>query len=402
MLKSLFEKYGTGILLAATGVGAGDLITSGLAGLNYGTTLLWTCIFGAFLKYVLSESISRYQMATNKTILEGITLDIHQSCKWIFLIYLIMWSFFVGAALINAAGISLANIIPLFDDYSKNKIFYGISQSIIAIIIVCFFSFEKIERIMSGLIFIMFVSVITTSIIFIKEPFQLAKGLFIPSLNKDNLTYAVAVMGGVGGTLTILSYSYWLKEKNWSGENGLQKSKSDLKSSYILTGLFSISMIILGSQLSSYTGPKSSFPIAIAKLFESRFGILGYYIFLIGFWNAVFSSLLGVWQSVPYLFTDFFHLVTKQEIPRFSESRPYRYYLVALGIIPIISLWYKFEKIQLAYAISGALFIPILALVLIILTNKKNMKDSKSSFLQNTFLMLTLIIFAYFGILKFF
>ena len=163
MLKSLFEKYGTGILLAATGVGAGDLITSGLAGLNYGTTLLWTCVIGAFLKYVLSESITRYQMATNKTILEGITLEIHQSCKWIFLVYLIMWSFFVGAALINAAGISLANIIPVFDDYSNNKIFYGISQSMLAIIIVRFFSFDKIERIMSGLIFIMFVSVISSS-----------------------------------------------------------------------------------------------------------------------------------------------------------------------------------------------------------------------------------------------
>ena len=161
-------------------------------------------------------------------------------------------------------------------------------------------------------------------------------------------------------------------------------------------------MIILGSQLSSFTGAKSAFPIEIAKLFESKLGTFGYYIFLVGFWNAVFSSLLGVWQSVPYLFTDFFQLTTKKEIPQFSESKPYRYYLIALGIIPIISLWYKFEKIQLAYAISGALFIPILALVLLILTNKKNMKDSKSSILQNTFLILTLIIFVYFGILKFF
>ena len=148
---------------------------------------------------------------------------------------------FVGAALINAAGISLANIIPVFDDYSNNKIFYGISQSMLAIIIVRFFSFDKIERIMSGLIFIMFVSVISSSVLFIDEPSSVIQGLMIPSLNKeDNLTYAVAVLGGVGGTLTILSYSYWLKEKNWSGEAGLRKSTSDLKSSYVLTGLFSI------------------------------------------------------------------------------------------------------------------------------------------------------------------
>jgi hypothetical protein len=28
-------------------------------------------------------------------------------------------------------------------------------------------------------------------------------------------------------------------------------------------------------------------------------------VFLLGFWGAVFSSVLGVWQSAPYLFADF-------------------------------------------------------------------------------------------------
>ncbi len=32
------------------------------------------------------------------------------------------------------------------------------------------------------------------------------------------------------------------------------------------------------------------------------------WVFLVGFWGAVFSSLLGVWQSAPYLFADFLRL----------------------------------------------------------------------------------------------
>jgi len=396
------EKYGPGILLAATGVGAGDLITSGLAGLHHGTSLLWTCILGAFLKYVLSEAIARYQMATNKTILEGITLEIHQICKWLFLFYLVIWSFFVGSALINAAGIALANILPLFDTYNGNKIFYGITQTIIGIIIVNFFSYEKIEKIMGFFVMTMFVSVISASFLFINEPIKIFKGIFYFKINADNLTYAVAVLGGVGGTLTILSYSYWIREKNWKGQQGLTQSKNDLKSSYILAGLFSFCMIILGSHLSQFTGPKSAFPLEVASLFQTKLGVFGKYVFLIGFWNAVFSSLLGVWQSVPYLFTDFYQLTTRKKVKNYAKSAPYKYYLLAIGLLPIVSLWYKFEKIQLAYAICGALFIPALAFTLLILTNNEKMNESKSTVFQNILLALTLGTFIYFGYLKFF
>jgi len=37
--------------------------------------------------------------------------------------------------------------------------------------------------------------------------------------------------------------------------------------------------------------------------------------FLVGAWGAVFSSLLGVWQSVPYLFADCWRLIRKPRTP---------------------------------------------------------------------------------------
>ena len=33
--------------------------------------------------------------------------------------------------------------------------------------------------------------------------------------------------------------------------------------------------------------------------------------FSVGFWAAVFASLLGVWQSVPYLYADFYGILKK-------------------------------------------------------------------------------------------
>jgi len=62
---------GPGILVAATGVGAGDLATASLAGANLGVAVLWAVLIAAFLKFVLTEGLMRWQLATGDTLLEG-------------------------------------------------------------------------------------------------------------------------------------------------------------------------------------------------------------------------------------------------------------------------------------------------------------------------------------------
>ena len=54
---------GPGVLVAATGVGAGDLATGALVGSKLGTAVLWAVVLGAGLKYLLTEGLARWQMA---------------------------------------------------------------------------------------------------------------------------------------------------------------------------------------------------------------------------------------------------------------------------------------------------------------------------------------------------
>ncbi|MEQ9021801.1 MAG: Nramp family divalent metal transporter, partial [Pseudomonadales bacterium] len=68
---SLMAVIGPGVLLAATGVGAGDLATGSIVGSLYGTVLLWAVVVGAWMKYIISEGVARWQLATGDTILEG-------------------------------------------------------------------------------------------------------------------------------------------------------------------------------------------------------------------------------------------------------------------------------------------------------------------------------------------
>lgn len=399
-MRNFLNVYGTGVLLAATGVGAGDLITSGLAGINFKTTLLWACVFGAALKYFLNEGLARYQMATNETIITGWITRISPLIKWPFLIYLILWSYFVGGALINACAVATSNIFQLTDQYQHSKIIYGILHSVAGLLIVRYCNFAVIEKIMSAFIFTMFCSVIVTAaMIFNIDQFSLTH-VFVPIINSKNLTYSIAVLGGVGGTLTVLSYSYWLIEKKRQGQEGLSTSRKDLALAYTLTALFSMAMIIIGSELPNFDGPKSMFPVYISNIFAQQWGVTGKYLFLIGFWNGVFSSLLGVWQSVPYLYADFIRIQDGQHEEALTSTKSYQRYLYFLALVPISSLWFKFEKIQLAYAVIGALFMPLLALSLIVLTNKAVMKKMKSTLFHNLIYLFIFICFLYFGFFK--
>lgn len=69
--KKKFIVFGPGIILAATGIGAGDLVTNSTAGANFGIVLAWTILIGVSLKVLVTEGVGRYTLATGKTILEG-------------------------------------------------------------------------------------------------------------------------------------------------------------------------------------------------------------------------------------------------------------------------------------------------------------------------------------------
>ncbi|MEE9278886.1 MAG: hypothetical protein V3V67_01800, partial [Myxococcota bacterium] len=108
-------------------------------------------------------------------------------------------------------------------------------------------------------------------------------------------------------------------------------------------------------------------------------GPLGKWMFLLGAAGAVFSSLLGVWQAAPYLFADTWTLIRARpgadaawERPVAVDTRllPYRAYQLAIAVVPMLGLFWSFREVQKIYAIIGASFIPLLALVLLILNGR--------------------------------
>ncbi len=398
--QSLFSKFAPGLLIAATGVGAGDLLTASMAGAQVGTVLLWTAVVGALLKWGLNEGIARWQMGSGTTLLEGWTQHLGGWIRWIFLLYFSLWSLVVGSALISACGVAGDAFFPLGDPKTSRAI-WGVGHSLVGLGFVWLGGFRFFEKVMGVCIAIMFVGVLITAGLIGPDWGALASGIFVPSLPDGSLGWSIGVLGGVGGTVTLLSYGYWIREKERTGMKGLKTSRLDLAVAYIGTALFGMAMIVIGSHITLQDGA-GDVAIQLAAELRTVHGPVGGSLFLIGFWGAVFSSLLGVWQSVPYIFADFFYLRKPNRPTDLKQSPPYKIWLVGIATIPVALLWLSVEQIQLTYSVMGALFMPMLALTLLLMNNRSGWVGArfKNGWAINLLLIITLGVFFYFGILK--
>src|SRR5262245_34364100 len=140
-----------GILVAATGVGAGDLLTASIAGSKTGLAILWSAPVGCIMKWTLNEGIARWQMATDTTLLEGWVTKLGRWIQWVFLVYFVLWTFFVGGALINACGVAAANMVPLGSP-ETSKTIWGIVHSLVGFALVWAGGFRAFEKLMAGFI----------------------------------------------------------------------------------------------------------------------------------------------------------------------------------------------------------------------------------------------------------
>lgn len=400
---------GPGMLIAATGVGAGDLAAAGIAGSKFGTVILWAVLVGAFFKFMLTEGLTRWQLATGSTLLEGAIQHFGWSVRIVFGMYFLFWSFVTAAALMSASGVTMQAMVPLLENDLHGKVLYGALHSLIGVAVAWFGGFRVFERCMSICIGIMFVTVIVTAILLEPDLKNIARGLVIPripDLSGDGLTWTIGLLGGVGGTVTILCYGYWIREAGRTTMADMTTCRLDLAAGYVMTALFGIAMIIIADGI-DVSGKGVGLIVALADQLGQAIGPGGRWVFLFGAWAAVFSSLLGVWQAVPYLFADLWRLTARRD-QRTSgsavdtKSAPYRIFLLALAILPLVQVRYTFEDVQRSYVVTGALFIPILAVALLIMNGRSAWVGPRhrNSRLTTSLLIVVLLFFIWAGYMK--
>ncbi|MEO1277524.1 MAG: Nramp family divalent metal transporter [Planctomycetota bacterium] len=375
--KGLLLLIGPGVLVAATGVGAGDLATAAFAGSKIGLAVLWAVVVGALVKLVLNEQLARWQLATGTTILEGALSKLGPVVWAVFGAYLLFWSPFVAAALMKACGAVLGAMIPGIPTWAG-----AVGCSLIGLVMVWIGGFKLFQRVMAVCIAVMVVVVLASAAASMPAPLEVLNG-FIPRVPTDQqaLGWTIALIGGVGGTLTIICYSYWMREAGRGKPEDLKTCRIDLAVGYSITAIFGLAMIVLAAGVAGdgvLEGRGSSIIVQVSIYIAIETHPAMRWAFLAGSFGAVFSSVLGVWQAVPYVFADWWRMrpgSSKAGRPMTAVSTTslaYRGYLVALATLPCGLLFIQFATIQKLYTIIGACFIPLLAITLLLLMNRRS------------------------------
>lgn len=384
---------GPGFLVAATGIGAGDLIAASVAGHRFGLAVLWVVVLGALFKWVLNDGIVRWQLATGTTLIEGWSRKLPRAVGWYFMGFLVLWSFLVAAALASACGVAARSLWPVLPLPAWAALHAGAGFALVRL-----GRYRLFERIMAWLMGAMFVLVIGCAVPLLDDWSGFTVGLFVPTVPAGSAKFLLGVMGGVGGSVTLLCYGYWIRERGWAGPAAHRRTGLDLGVAYGLSGIFGLAMIVIAAGAEPADASGNALILALAARLEEILGPLGRLCFLIGFWCAVFTSLLGVWQGVPYLFADSLNQMRRQPPPTGSATRTpaYRLFLAYLAFPPLLLLFYKSPlAIVVMYAIAGAFFMPFLASVLLVMNNRREwVGNLKNGPVVNGLLILSLVLFA--------
>jgi len=381
---------GPGLVAAATGVGAGDLVATLVAGSSFGYALLWAAVVGCLVKIALAEATARWHLATGSTIFQG-WWSLGSWTAVFFGIYVVIWGFVYGAAAMSSTALPLAAMFPAVP-FNVWAVLSGLA----GLALVMFTRYEVFEKITAVLVAVMFLTVVSAAVLTVPNLPNMAAGL-VPRVPDGGLLYTLGLIGGVGGTITMAAYGYWVHAKGWRDDSWMKVMRLDNSIAYLMTGIFVISMMVVGSELLFSTNVAldgDGSLLTVGEVLRDRYGDTMRWLFLIGFWATSFTSIIGVWNGVSLLFADFAASVNARlrggDLPesdqRASTKSPwFRGYILWLTFPPMLLLFLG-EPIQLIvlYGALGAAFMPFLALTLLWLMNSSRVpKQHRNGWISN-------------------
>lgn len=367
---SYLKKIGPGIITAALVFGPGSLTINTKLGASYGFSLIWVIVLAMVFMTAFTSMSTKIGLFSSVSLIEIIKNELGKPLAFIVGIgvFLVTASFQAG----NTIGASVA-----FSELFNSSVILWIALfTSLAVSLLFFKSFYKIlEKLMIGLVMLMLTSFLLTIIMAKPDLAAIMKGL-IPNIPSGSQYLIITLTASSFSIVGAFYQSYLVREKGSDPED-LKDSLSESRTGIIILGLLStMVMICAGAVLKSNNiDVKNASDLGMAL--EPLFGSFTSKAFMIGFFAASFSSMVGNATIGGVILADTF----------FSESQlsniKVRMMIVLVIIIgAIVALIFGSLPLQLIIFAQGitVMIVPISAGVILFFANSKKM----STELQNT------------------
>lgn len=392
--RSLLTKFaliGPAFIAGAWQFGPGNLTSAIEAGSAFGYALIWVILISTVLMIFFTDMSVRVGIASPHSMIGSIKHILGKPMGVLagLGVFFITLCFSVG----NAAGSGLA-LSMLF---GGNALLWTLLVTVaVGFILLVRNVYRTVERALLVLVALMAVGFIGSA--FLARP-DWAAGVAgsLPSFPAGAELLIVALVGTNFSINAAFFTSYATKARGIRKDEYADSTLSDTIPGIVAPGIMTVLVIMVSAAVLGHTGQRVETLPQLASVFEPLAGRTGYYIFVLGFFAAAFSSMLANATAGGTLLSDglgwggsFDSLRTKMLVGG----------VLAFGLVVVaFAPGSRIQLIILAQALT-VLVAPVLGVLLVITANNRLLGDMRNRWWHNVFAAAGLIsIFALSGLL---
>ncbi len=295
------RSFGPGIIIALTWLGAGDVVDMGVAGSNYGYSLMWVLVGALVFRFVFVSLIARYQLCNQhgESVLDGLT-RLHRWYAPALFAAAVLMGHVYGSYMSVGVGETCRNVFGAGQVWQ-----WSLACNAVALVFVLQPAYRRLERVFLFFLAVLSISFLGSAVWVGINPGGVLQGLFrveMPGQHGrfDPMLVAIAMIGAVGGSLMNLVYPYFLDGKGWRGPQYLKVQRYDF--------LFAIGVMVLLNLAVWTLGAELLFPDKhirtlddLPQLLSNVLGPGGRLLFYAGIFSAVYTSIIGHAAGLAYL-----------------------------------------------------------------------------------------------------
>ncbi|MBI1354751.1 MAG: hypothetical protein GC160_10415 [Acidobacteria bacterium] len=285
--------FGPSIIVVLTWLGAGDIVDMGVAGSNYGYSLLWVLVVAVFMRFVLVSVIGRYQLCNqhHENVLDGL-VRLHRWYAPILFVGAIGMGHVYESYMTVGTGETVRNMTGVGETWMWALVCNGA-----AFLLVFRGSYGPLEWMFKVFLGLLSVSFIGSALWVGFSGVDVVRGLTTFEMPGSKgpfeaITVAMAMIGAVGGSFMNLVYPYFLEEKGWRGPQYLKVQFYDLLLGVVVMILLNIAVWVLGAEL-LFPDQHISQLDDLPNLLSTVLGPAGRQLFYLGVFAAIFTSVVG-------------------------------------------------------------------------------------------------------------
>ncbi len=285
-LRNRIRRLGPGLITAALIFGPGSLTITTKLGAGFAYQHLWLILLAAIFMIAYTQLTTRIGLATESSLLELIRTHYGRWASFLIgiFIFIITASFQTG----NSVGAGVA-----FSELTGTSLGpWVLFFCSIAVGLLFFRSFYKIlERIMISMVLLMLLSFLITLILSRPNLVSVFSG-FIPSLPEGSILLSIALFASSFSLAAAFYQSYLVSEKGWT-RSDLRTAISESREGIIILALLSSMVLMCAAAVLHQQQITVNTASDLGRALEPLFGKWATYAFMVGFFAASFSSLIG-------------------------------------------------------------------------------------------------------------